>query len=879
MFELKTYQESVLESLSTYLKACHTLQDASFAYYKVTEQLWEQGLSYRAIKDPSELADIPYVCLRVPTGGGKTLLACHAVAIANKEYLNLEYSLVLWLVPSNAIRVQTLLALQNRNHPYRQALENTLGRVSVMDVGEALYINKSILDSETVIIVATLQAFRVEEKEGRKVYESAGALHHHFSEIEKVKDILYTDENGVIPFSLENVMRLRRPLVIVDEAHNARTELSFGTLARFRPSAIIEFTATPDNTNNPSNVLHSVSAAELKAEDMIKLPIRLETKTDWQAILSDAIAQRAELEKHAEIEQRTTGDYIRPIMLIQAQPHRQDKQTLTVEVLEKSLVDDHHIPAEQIVRATGDDRGLDGVDLKDPQCPIRFVITVQALREGWDCPFAYVLCSVAEQRSSGAVEQILGRVLRMPYSKSRSEKELNQAYTFVTSPNFFIAAKMLEDALVDSGFQKQEVKDLIKPIDATQPAFIFGYTKAALPKKTITLPTTPSTGQLAPELGKKIEIDEAANTITIKEPLHEDEKAAVAELLAAPEAEAAWVQAVNEYNQEVAELVKTPSEKKISFKVPALCIKRSGQLELFEEDHLLDYGWNLNAYDPKLTNAEFTRLTDEGGAIGVVDVSAEGKIKTQFIPELYRQLQAMVSVTNWNDAQLIHWLDYYLRFQELTSEEKSVFLTAMVGDLLDNRGMPLSQINRKKFNLLEIAQQKIIAYRKDARKQAYEQLLFKDHAAEVAVTPEKCFSFDPENYPRRKKCSASDMFTKHFYPDVGDLEDKGEEFMCAQFIDSMDEVDFWVRNLDRQPQFSFWLQTSTDKFYPDFICKLKNGKFLVVEYKGADRWSNDDSKEKRRLGDLWAMKSGGSCLFVMPKGHDLGAIKQAVLVN
>ena len=111
---------------------------------------------------------------------------------------------------------------------------------------------------------------------------------------------------------------------------------------------------------------------------------------------------------------------------------------------------------------------------------------------------------------------------------------------------------------------------------------------------------------------------------------------------------------------------------------------------------------------------------------------------------------------------------------------------------------------------------------------------------------------------------------------MGELEEGGEEFLCAQILDQMDEVEFWVRNLERQEKFSFWLQTSTDKFYPDFVCKLKDGRYLVVEYKGADRWSNDDSKEKRRLGELWALKSEGKCLFVMPKGKDWDAIRAAV---
>ena len=444
MLQLKGYQEKALESLRLYLRACDYLLDADAAFYHVTRQLWEQGIPYRPIKEPSELADIPYVCLRLPTGGGKTLLACHAVAVTNMEYLKRENSLVLWLVPSNAIKDQTLQALKDRDHPYRQALEGTVGRVTIMDLTEGLYLQQAVLSGSTVIIVATLQAFRVEDKDGRKVYESAGALQHHFQNLPvEISERLNHDETGIIPYSLANVMRIYRPLVIVDEAHNARTDLSFDMLSRFRPSAIIEFTATPDSSRNPSNVLHSVSAAELKAEDMIKLPIRLETRTDWQALLSDAIAQRVSLEKSSEIERRRTGDYIRPIMLIQAQPRRQGRETLSVDVIEKSLIEDHHIPEEQIVRATGEDKGLEGVDLRQEDCPIRYIITVQALREGWDCPFAYVLCSVAEQRAIGAVEQILGRVLRLPYCKPREIKDLDRAYAFVASPNFAEAAQNL----------------------------------------------------------------------------------------------------------------------------------------------------------------------------------------------------------------------------------------------------------------------------------------------------------------------------------------------------------------------------------------------------------------------------------------------------
>ncbi len=877
MLQLKGYQEKSLESFRLYLRACDDMKDASLAFYKVTENLWGQGIPYRPIREPSELADIPYVCLRLPTGGGKTLLACHVLGVANKEYLRTENSLVLWLVPSNAIREQTINALRDGSHPYRQALEATLGNVTVIDVSEALRIQAGTLLGSTVIIVATLQAFRVEEKEGRKVYESAGALQHHFTNLPgEIAKLLDHDEKGNIPYSLANVMRIHRPLVIVDEAHNARTGLSFDTLARFRPSAIIEFTATPDKDKNPSNVLHSVSAMELKAENMIKLPIRLETQTDWQSLFGDAIAQRVELEKCARTERQKTGDYIRPIMLIQAQPKREGRDTLTVEAIENSLIEDHHIPENQIARATGEDRGLEGIDLADEKCEIRYVITVQALREGWDCPFAYVLCSVAEQRSMGAVEQILGRILRLPYCKPKEEKDLDKAYAFVASSNFAEAAGTLVDALVENGFNKQEAEDFIKPAEAKQANLGPIFDQLALPSKTVSFKEVPNASKLSSELQTKIEVDAQNKTITFKDVLSREEADELKGAIKSSKVRESVETEVQEYKRAALAVFQSPAEKGASFKIPVLCIKKGQQLELFEEEHLLADGWDLNVFDAVLTEQELGALTHEGGEYGEIDINKDGQLGNKFIPELNRQLQLIETVENWSDAQLIHWIDRNLFFNELTAQEKETFLAKMIGNLLDVRAMGLSQLVRKKFLLRKIAENKIKGFRGEARGQIYQKILFDETSSKVVVSPERCFNYPADKYPARTVCPVSSFFRKHYYPKVGELEDRGEEFLCAQLIDQMEEVEFWVRNLERQPEFSFWLQTATDKFYPDFVCKLKDGRFLVVEYKGADRWSNDDSKEKRRLGELWALKSNGQCLFVMPKGQGLDSIKNLV---
>ena len=258
-------------------------------------------------------------------------------------------------------------------------------------------------------------------------------------------------------------------MVIVDEAHNVRTPLSFDTLARFSPSLILELTATPQTEHNPScdqhasNVLHSVSAAELKVEEMIKLPIKLTTDRDWQRTIGVACDCRAALEEAAKAEAAETGEYVRPIILFQAQSAlRTDPHRLTYEVIEKHLVEERRIPKEQIAVHSGSRKDLDVHDVGDSDCPVRFIITVQKLKEGWDCPFAYVLCSVAEQVSGTAVEQILGRVLRMPNAKRKRRDALNEAYAYVASAGFDETARQLRDGLVDgAGFNRLEAEEIV----------------------------------------------------------------------------------------------------------------------------------------------------------------------------------------------------------------------------------------------------------------------------------------------------------------------------------------------------------------------------------------------------------------------------------
>ncbi|MEI6377023.1 MAG: DEAD/DEAH box helicase family protein, partial [bacterium] len=279
MIALKEYQSRVLDSLEQFFRETAREGRPEKAFQAVQERSAQQPLPYLPVHAEGLALEMPYVCLRVPTGGGKTLLACHAAGLALKNLLHAERGVVLWLVPSNTILNQTADALRDPRHDYRRALDLACGSVEVVTIEEALQLSRATVDGKTVVIVATIQSFRVDDTTGRKVYAQNSAFQEHLLNLplNRQEDLLKGADKKPIP-SLVNMLRLRRPVVIVDEAHNARTDLSFTTLGSVMPSCIIEFTATPARQGTPSNVLHRVSAAELKAAQMVKLPLRVITR-------------------------------------------------------------------------------------------------------------------------------------------------------------------------------------------------------------------------------------------------------------------------------------------------------------------------------------------------------------------------------------------------------------------------------------------------------------------------------------------------------------------------------------------------------------------------------------------------------------------------
>ena len=402
--ELKSYQKEVLADLARYLELVVELQSPAKAY----TAFWnERNVMVGLGGMPNYvnvLPGVPHVCAKVPTGGGKTYIAASAVRTIFDAMPQRRAKAVVWLVPSDAILTQTSRALQNPNHPYRQRLDVDFGgRVEVYSKEQALMgqnINPSSVTEQLSVFVLSYDSFRTSKKDGRKAYQQNGYLADFAKWMNDPSALLAdTDETALI-----QVIRFLNPVVIVDESHHATSELSVEMLQNFNPCFVLDLTATPKKN---SNIISFVDASQLKRANMVKLPVIVYNRKSQADVYADAIAIRAKLEAQAKREQEISGCYIRPIVLFQAQPRTKADST-TYEKIKKTLLDGG-IPEQEIAIKTGDKDELKNVDLLSPDCPIRYIVTVNALKEGWDCPFAYVLATVANRTSVVDVEQILGR--------------------------------------------------------------------------------------------------------------------------------------------------------------------------------------------------------------------------------------------------------------------------------------------------------------------------------------------------------------------------------------------------------------------------------------------------------------------------------------
>ncbi len=467
MLQLKQYQQRVVSVLSSYFDALadRRTQDEKVmgslpadVRVRLAENLDYSADAWKAIVVPgmpytphrNEIGD-PYadVYIKVPTGGGKTLLACKAIEEAYRRFYQKRFGFLLWIVPSSQIYSQTLAALTDRDHPYRHMLDlSTGGQVLVLE--KHMRFTPADIQSNLSIMLLMLPATNRQNQDYLKVFQDASGFEHFFPaendgrghqkllrEMHNLDVFAYGQHMRQIKTSLANVIRTQRPLIVVDEGQKAYSQLARKTLMGFNPSMVLELSATPPPQ---ANVLVSISGTELASEDMIKMDICLTNRRvlRWSHVLRDAVARQQELEHDAQALKKNGGPYIRPIVLVQVERTGKDQRTglhVHAQDVSEYLMAKCAIPSEQIAIKTSSQNDIEGVDLLSEECDIRYIITKSALQEGWDCSFAYILAVLGNPTSQMAMTQLVGRILRQPYAKKTSTHSLNECYVYALRSN------------------------------------------------------------------------------------------------------------------------------------------------------------------------------------------------------------------------------------------------------------------------------------------------------------------------------------------------------------------------------------------------------------------------------------------------------------
>lgn len=477
---LKKQQDETAKRITTLEQASLSISDTDRDYFaKTWEELGRRGVLPRVKEQDGALSippyvrrqdslgqAIPHVCMKLPTGGGKTLLGAAAV-----ERIRPAAGLVLWITPSRAIFRQTWRAFAWRLHPYRQALERACGgRVKLLKKTDAF--TRADVDNHLCVMPLMLQAADREDRNFLKIFRDTGHYPSFFPEPDDklANDNLLaehpdleTTEAGAVKHSLFNVLKTTRPIIVLDEAHNAYTRKRRLRLSEFNPRFILELSATPEI--GVSNILVDVPGAALKREEMIKLPLNIHNieNADWKYAVSKAKERLDMLEQEARHLRGENGRYIRPIMLIRVERVGRDQRDglhVHAEDVREYLMTQLRVPENYIRRKTAEKDELADEDLLSPYSTVRYILTKDALREGWDCPFAYVLTLLDSTSTTRALTQMTGRVLRQPDTELTGRARLDESYIYCFDRDVGEAIQNVKRGLEQEGMG--DLGDLIR---------------------------------------------------------------------------------------------------------------------------------------------------------------------------------------------------------------------------------------------------------------------------------------------------------------------------------------------------------------------------------------------------------------------------------
>lgn len=860
--ELKNYQIQVIRDLERFLELLIEKQSISSAY----SALWNgKGVNVGIDGMPpynSELAGVPQVCFKVPTGGGKTFLAANSIKPIFDSMPHIHPKAVVWLVPSDAILTQTYRTLTDKNHDYRKKIDVDFGnKVEIYSKQQLLNgqnFNPTSVSDNLSVFVLSYDSFRTSKKDGRKAYQENGSLLPFVRFKQDSGSLLEdTDETALI-----QVIRKLNPVVIVDESHHATSKLSKEMLQNFNPSFVLDLTATP---KNGSNIISFVDARQLKAENMVKLPVIVYNRKSQEDVFVSAISLRRKLENEAVEEQKNGGRYIRPIVLFQAQPRTNDDSTTYDKI--KHILIDMGIPESEIAIKTADRDELKNIDLSSHDCSIRYIITVNALKEGWDCPFAYILATVANRTSSIDVEQILGRILRLPNTRKNEREVLNLSYVITSSNAFYATLDKVVAGLNAAGFTSKDYRI----DDYVEQDTEFPVEQASNIQTELKLDNdvTDDTSNVSDEIDSlnvdfvREQISPFVNNENMESQSQSEVNNAVTDMLdhAKTQNELYW----KDFEETEEEYVPVPPEvgnKMKHYKVNQLYVSEAGQIEIpqfmietgrslfSEHEHQVLTKENLYAGFSLLdkdTVIDFDSIDSEIARVDIDDSDA--------MPKAWK-LQGFDSqnVKQWFDEQpsdrkmrlckdmIIKKLS---KNNAINDRDLEVYVDRIIQNLTEDQltdmeqtpGIYVLKINKKVNSLLN----------------EYAKRMFYELVEQDKISCQPSYKLPKEISPIETIAS----IPKSLYNEEEKFDNEYERKVVME-LSSLNNIKWWHRNMARK---GFAINGAVNA-YPDLMVRTESGKLLLIENKG-DQLENSESREKAETGAKWAEMAGRMYKYYM----------------
>lgn len=504
-------------------------------------------------------------------------------------------------------------------------------------------------------------------------------------------------------------------------------------------------------------------------------------------------------------------------------------------------------------------KSIKNQNLLSKDCKIRYIITVNALKEGWDCPFAYILATVANRSSVIDVEQILGRILRMPNAKANKSTVMNLSYVITSSANFFATCEKVVDGLNAAGFSSkdyrvQEETEYDNVISNQNDKFQMHMEDYRENKESASVEeeAVVNTEFLKRELSEILQNESLGENYYLEEleinTLHMVREAEIQNAAYLEDLNHSEAAAFEGIPDEVKVKMKTYSIKNefmdeaMQLKIPQFVVETqptlfsNHEITLLEKENLYK-GFTLKDKDIQI---DFNLIEVEMARVDVED-SADG------IPKAF-QMKGYdnIHMKEWFDTQPSEkkrrlCKDMICKKISRNNAINNNELDEYVGRIMDNMAEDqLTDLEQSYYPYMCAIEKKVNRLLDEYASNQFDKLLEQEH-----ITCEPMYHLEKSIAPLKTISS----IPKSLYVEEEQFDNEYEKKVVWE-LSALENIKWWHRNIARK---GFAINGAVNA-YPDLIAMTNSGKVLLIETKG-DQLKNDESKIKSETGAKWAAKA------------------------